>query len=236
MQFTTIKLLLGALAFSNLISAIPQRFDENESDLPPNENPNPSPQVNLLTCFQCQTQVSPNTGAAQVPACLNPNNNEDAIGTCTVPSGDNSPFCGEFARYNSAGQLVMVHRGCSNMWKKDLITDYNYKLESNKCIDQNVVIPNSNGNGTQTLTFQNCLSTCTSDKCNGSENPGQSSGLSTGAIVGIVVGSVVGVLLLAGIGYYIYANSRKQGNSYDPTATDEPSAAPRAETTQIVDN
>lgn len=236
MQFTTVNLLFGALAFSTLTSAVPQnqRFDENESDLPPNDNPNPAPQVSTLTCYQCETKVNPQTGAAagnnpspQSQACLNPSANSDAVGTCTVPKNDNNPFCGEFGRYNSAGQLVMLHRGCSTLWKQDLIADYNYPLKTNKCVDQSVEMPNSNGNGTKTVNFKNCLYTCTSNNCNGSVNPGQSSGLSTGAIVGIVIGSVVGVLLLAGIGYYIYANSRKQGNSYDPTATEEPSAAPR---------
>jgi len=233
MQFTTIKLLFGALAFSALTTAIPQRFDENESDLPPNENPNPAPQINQLTCYQCQTQVNPKTGEASNENCLNPSSNPDQVGTCTVPNNDNSPFCGEMARYNSAGQLVALHRGCSTIWKKDLINDNGYKLDTNKCVDQNVNIPNAAGNGTQTLTFQNCLSTCTTNQCNDSVNPGQSSGLSTGAIVGIVIGSVVGFLLLVGIGYYIYANSGKQGNSYDPTATEEPSAAPRTETAII---
>lgn len=207
--------ILSAVIFCNFAYANPRPSnDEQENDLPP--GPTVPSTVTTLSCYQCQTKVNPQTGTAASPNCLNPSS--DSITTCKVPSKDNQPFCGEFGRYNEAGQLITLHRGCSTAFKQNLIDQGMYKEGTDQCISQNV--ENANGNST---TINNCLYTCTKNFCNSSAEPGQSSGLSGGAIAGIVIGSVVGVLLLAGIGYYIYSSTaRKQGASYDPTPTVEP--------------
>lgn len=207
--------VLSAITFCSLAYANPRPSnDEQENDLPP--GPTIPTSITTLSCYQCQTRVNPKTGTAADPNCLNPSS--DTMITCKVPSKDNQPFCGEFGRYNEAGQLITIHRGCSTAFKQNLIDQGMYQEGTNKCFPQTK--KNANGNST---TINSCLSTCNKNYCNGSTEPGQSSGLSGGAIAGIVIGSVVGVLLLAGIGYYIYSSTaRKQGASYDPTPTAEP--------------